>query len=325
MSLAAALLLLFFRLSVAGISPLLAGDSPAAPGWKKARLHVLASESLFVSVNEGDAVASMTLWAQQIGKLRGFQFESRMELARSAGQFRQQLKDRAVDLLVLDTPDYLSLADSGLIEAVVAGTNRGQLAAFPYLLLTNDPAGATPLTGLRGRRIAVASRTKSNMGMVWLETELAQNRLGRAATFFASVEASYRASACVLPLFFGKIDACVVDAGNLESLQELNPQLGRLRVAARSAPLLEGLIAMPVQPHPYRDELIDSLLNLHRSPAGEQLGVVFRTGPLARAGREQFESVRLLVGRYRRIVEKSADLRASSAAGFPESAGKERN
>ena len=319
-----ALPLLLFGLCHAGSGILCAADPPAAPGLKKARLNVAASESLFASVKQGDAIASMTIWIEQIGRVRGFQVEGKMEIA-PIGQLRQSLKAHSVDLLVLDTPDYLSLSETNAIEVVAAGTSRGQLSALPYLLLTNDAAGATPTAGLRGKRIVVASRTKSNLGLVWLETLLAESRLGRVSAFFGSVDITYRASSCVLGLFFGKVDACVVDSGNWESLKELNPQLGRLRVVARSEPLVEGLIAMPVQPHPYRTEVIDSLLNLHKTPAGEQLGVVFKTGPLVRAGREQFESVRALYARYRRLVDSSGNVPVSGAGRPEESNGKERN
>jgi ABC-type phosphate/phosphonate transport system substrate-binding protein len=310
-------------LSLAAAGALLAGDTPVAPALKKARLHVIASELLFSTVNSGDALASMRIWAEQIGKTRGFQFDTKMEIGRSVGQMRDSLKEHSVDLLVLDTTEYLALADAGLVEALAAGTIRGQLLAFPYLLLTKD-ASEGGIEGLRGKRIVVVSRLKSNLALVWLETLLADSKLGRAAAFFGSVENGYRASACVLPLFFGKIDACVVDAGNWDSIKELNPQLGRLRVVARSEAVLEGLIAKPVEPHPYQNELIDSVMNLHKTPAGEQLSLVFKTGVLVRVGKEPFESVRALCGKYRRIVNPSGDGSSCPAGRLGETAAKER-
>lgn len=324
MKLLGTLPLLLVWLHLAGNGALRASDPPALPVLKPARLYVIASELLFGTINPSDATASMRIWTEQIGRIRGFQFDSKVEIAGSVGQMRQSLTERSVDLLVLDTPDYLPLADARLIEVVAAGTTRGHLGAFPYLLLTKDGAEAGQLDKMRGKRIAIASRTKSNMGLVWLETLLAENRLGRAAAFFGSVEIGYRASACVLPLFFGRIDACIVDSANWESLQELNPQLGRLRVTARSEALLEGLIAMPVQRHAYQSELIESILNLHKTPAGEQLGVVFKTGPLVRVGREQFESVRVLCGKYRRMMDASGDGSEFTAGRLEVMAGKGR-
>ncbi len=298
--------LLAVWLLLAGNGTLAAADPPA-PGLKRARLHVLASESLFSTINHGDAVASMKIWAEQIGRIRGFEFQSKMDIARSPGQMQQGLEEQSVDLLVLDTPDYLSLADIKLVDVVFAGTTRGQLGAFQYLLLTNAASGIGELTGLRGRRIVVTSRTKSHMGLVWLETLLAEDRLGRASGFFSSLDVGNRASSCVLSLFFGKIDACVVDSGNWESMKELNPQLGRLRVVAGSEALVEGVLALPAQPHPYQSELIASILNLHKTAGGEQLGVAFKTGALIRVGKETFDSVRALRSRYRRLVDPTLD------------------
>ncbi|MBL0160034.1 MAG: PhnD/SsuA/transferrin family substrate-binding protein [Bryobacterales bacterium] len=264
----------------------------------------------------------MRIWIDQIGRTRGFQLDSKVAIAGSLEQFRHRLKEHLVDLMVLDTPEYLSLSDAGLVRAVAAGTTRGQVGAFAYLLLTGSELGGGQIAGLRGKRIAVASRTKANTGAIWLETLLAENRLGRARDFFGSFDAGFRASTCVLPLFFGKIDACVVDAGSFDALKELNPQLGRLKVAARSEVVLEGVIAMPALEHPYQRELIDSILNLHRTPAGEQFCLVFKAGPMMRVGREQYESARLLRARYRRLVDPSPDSPGFSGGRPDESAGR---
>jgi ABC-type phosphate/phosphonate transport system substrate-binding protein len=282
-------LLLWLSYSVIGLVE--AADPAVSPALKRARLYVVASESMFATVNQGDAVASMSVWIKQLGAMRGFQCETKMEIAQSIAQIRHKLSEHAVDLLVLDTPDYLALAKAGLVEALAVGTSRGQLAAFQYILLTNDASGSMQLAGLRGKRTMVASRTKSNMGLVWLEALLAENRLGLAASFFGSVEITNRPSPCVLSLFFGKIDACVVDSGNFESVKELNPQLGRLRVVAHSEALLEGLLAMPVRPqNPKKREVIDAILNLHKAGVSEQLGIIFKVGS---PGARQYCAVRI--------------------------------
>lgn len=301
-----------------------AAEVPAAPGLTRSYLRVSASESVFANVNQSDAVASMKIWSDQIGKSRGLQLDAKVGIAQSITQLRQSLKDRLVDLLVLDTLDYLTLAETNLLDAVFAGTNRGQLAAYSYLLLVDDLSGGMPLTGLREKRAVVCSRTKSNLGLLWLETLLAENRLGRATSYFGGLDINYRSSQCVMPLFFHRIDACIIDSGNWEAMKELNPQLGRLRIVARSEPFLEGAVAMPVQPHPHQAELISSLLNMHKTPAGEQLGIVFKIGPLVRVSKAQFESVRLLRGKFHRLVETPSTGTASPAARPEDVVGKGR-
>ena len=278
-----------------------AAEPQAATGMRRTRLYVMSSDSLFTTVNRSDAIASLRVWILALGKRRGFQFDTKLDIFNSTADALARLREHSVDVLILDTPDYVALASSNLLEPMFAGTNRGQLAAFRYLLLERQSDGAAKVEELRGKRIVVNSRTKSELGMVWIETLLAENRLGRANRFFGSVGATHQASSCILPLFFGKVDACVVDSANWELTKELNPQLAKLKVIAQSEPMVEGLIAMPVQAHPYRRELIESILDLHKDPSGEQMVIVFKTGPMIRAGREQFESVRVLWNKYQRL------------------------
>lgn len=268
------------------------------PHPRRARLYVTGSESLLTRVNRGDAASTVKVWIREVGKRLAIEFEARVDVLAAAGETAARLKERTIDLLVLDACDYLPLAAAGLVEPVATGSRRGRVGAFPYLLLARE---AGPLAGLRGKRLIVCSRTKSGIGRMWTETLLAENGLDRAHRFFGSVKTTYQASSCVLPLFFGSAEACVVDGEGWELVKELNPQLGRLKILASSEPFLEGVIAMPVQPHPYRDEMVRGILDLHTTPAGGQLATVFRTGPLVRVGNGELESLRRLLERYRLI------------------------
>jgi ABC-type phosphate/phosphonate transport system substrate-binding protein len=266
---------------------------------KHVRLNVIASESMFPTVNRYDAIASMKVVLDALANDHGFKVDSTLEVARSAEEMAVRIREKLVDLLIIDTPDYLSLHSCRLVELTAVGTTRdGQPAAYPCLLLAREKVS---IADLRGNRVVVSSRTKSNMGSIWLDTLLADHRLGRAKGFFDSIVPAYRSSACVLPLFFGKIDACVVNGYGWDLVRERNPQLAKLVVLARSQPLLEGGLAMSVHQFPYRSEMIESILDMHRTPAGQQLVLLFKSGPLMRGSETQFDSVRLLLGRYARL------------------------
>jgi phosphonate transport system substrate-binding protein len=305
---------LLFWLILAGLGMQDAGNAPAAPmapptvNQGFVRLYIVASQSMFGSLNKDDATATMSIWIKELCDLDHHRCDIRVDIISSVAEIRRRVREQSVDLLVLDTPEYLLLAHEGLVEAVAVSTNRGKLAAYSYLLLTKDAGGAAQIAGLRGKRISIASRDGSNMGLMWLETVLAENKLDRAESFFGSVEFINRASLCVLPLFFGKVDACVVDSGNWETITELNPQILRLKVAARSEPLLEGLMAMPIQPqHPYKSVIVHWILTLHLTAAGAQLGNVFKVGPQATVTLKDFESVAKLLTLYRSLLKPSVD------------------
>lgn len=275
-------------------------DPNTGAARRRARLNVMTSDALFAAVNRNDATAAMRVWVDVIGRRKGFDFDSTVTVFQALDVVVSGLGQKSVDLLVLDTPDYLRLAEMGLVVPIAAGANPKSKLGFDYLLLVREgTVGGT--SDLRGKRVGVSSRTKAGLGLAWLETLLADQRLGPASEYFGSVVDTQKSSACVLPVFFGRLDACVVDTGNLEVLQELNPQLTKLKVLARSPVLVEGVLAMPVAPHPYREELVEAILDLHRDPTGAHLVTLFRTGPLVRATDATFDSVRVIWNRYRKL------------------------
>ncbi|MBL8229875.1 MAG: PhnD/SsuA/transferrin family substrate-binding protein [Bryobacterales bacterium] len=267
---------------------------------RPARLNVMTSDSLFAAVNRNDATAAMRVWVNQVGRRKGFQFHSTVTVFQDVDVAISGLGQKSVDLLVLDTPDYLRLAETGLVVPIAAGANLRFKLGFEYVLLVREGTAGT-FGDLREKRVATSSRTKARLGLAWIETLLADQRLGPASQFFSSVVDAPQSSACVLPVFFGRLDACVVDSGNLELLQELNPQLAKLKIVARSPALVEGVVAMPGVPHPYREELIEAILDLHKDPTGAHLVTLFRTGPLVRVTDATFDTVRVIWNRYRKL------------------------
>jgi phosphonate transport system substrate-binding protein len=302
-----------FWITIAGLGMQHAGSAPASPlanqELKPTRLYVVASESMFTNYIKDDATASLGIWIKKLCELEGLRCDVRVDVVNSIAEIRRRIRERTVDLLIIDTPEYLILAHEGLVEAMTASTTQGKLSFYSYLLLTRNEGGAAQIAALRGKLISVASRHGSNLGLIWLETLLAENKLDRAASFFGSVEVGNRASSCVLPLFFGKLDACVVDSGNWETITELNPQVRRsLRILAHSEPLLEGLIAVPVEPqHRYKREILESIMRMHLTVAGDQLTTVFKVGPQIPVTLKDFESTANLLNRYRSLLKPGVD------------------
>jgi ABC-type phosphate/phosphonate transport system substrate-binding protein len=235
-----------------------------------------------------------------------------------------------VELVLMGITDYLALESSRLVVPVLTDSRSAQGGAlYSYVLLVNPSSGATTIGSLRGKNILVSSRSGHNTGMAWLDVLLGKEQLGRAASFFASIKTPDKAQACILPLFFGAVDACVVDEINLNLAKEMNPQLGQLRVLARSRPLIESVIAMPAEPHPYQKELIDTILSLHENPRGRQLLMVLKTDRLVRIQPGDLEPARELWRDYGRLPGSPPNRTAGSGGAAVESnqadRGKERN
>ena len=277
--------------------------TPRIDELRPTRLHAVVSSRMLTTVNRNDAVASISAWFDVVGKERGFLLDSRVDIIDSATEMRQRLENRSVDLLILDFVDFLQLEPSQLVVPKMVGNRSdGGGARYSYVLLVNPSSTANTIGDLRGKNLSYFSRSASNTGLAWIEVALNKQGLGRASTFFATAKGTPKPQACVLQLFFDTIDACVVDEINLELLKEMNQQLGKLRELARSAPLIDSVIATPVAHHPHLQELLDAILALHDSPRGRQILLTFKTGRIVEMSPDDIEAPRALWVEYHRIA-----------------------
>jgi len=309
-------LVLGFALGTALAQPGASGQArkPETRELRHARLYAVASNRMFNTVNRNDAVAAIKAWFDIVGREKGFLLDSKVEILDSVAEMRRRLQSGSVEILILDFADYLQLEGSGLIVPNMVGLRKvGAEPLYSYFLMVNPSSTAKTIADLRGKRILVFSRTASNAGIVWLDMLLGKQKLGSAASFFASIKETGKPQACILPLFFGSIDACVVDEINLDLLKEMNPQLGNLRPLARSSPLIESVIATPSEQHPYRDDLFDIILSLHQDPRGRQLLMVFKTEQIVRIRPGVLEAAGEFWREYNRLTSSPPRLPAGAA------------
>jgi phosphonate transport system substrate-binding protein len=266
------------------------------------RFSVIASSSALADVNHDDAKAAIQTWFDLAAKQRGLLVESNIDILESVREIRGRLENHSVEMLILTTVDFLELEDSHLAVPILthALTSRG-VAPYSYLLLAGPSSPATTIAGLRGKNVLVSSRGGSNTASVWLEVLLSKENLGRAASFFASSRKAEKAQDCILKLFFGKVDACVVDEVNLNLAKELNPQIGQFRVLARSRPMIGSVIATSLEQTADENKMIDAVLALHTDPRGRQLLQLFKTERVVRIQPGDLDSARDLFADYHRL------------------------
>jgi phosphonate transport system substrate-binding protein len=124
---------------------------------------------------------------------------------------------------------------------------------------------------------------------------LYDGHLGRSEHFFHSVAVVPKASSAILPVFFGKADAAIVDEGSFDVSREMNPQVGaKLRVLSASPPLAEGLFCICRKQIEFQSEFLESVRDLHLDPQGRQILMVFGFNRLAPMDKPALEPVREL-------------------------------
>jgi len=274
---------------------------PPTAGAPKPKLYVLMSERLFSAINRTDAAAALKIWGELVTCLQHLDVETKVEMIDAPQELRQRVINRTAHVLIVDSVEFIALSDAGLVEGAGVASSDGQPLAPAYVLLVNSQMDS--LSQLRGKRAVFYMRTASAASVAWMSILLANQHLGNVEGFFSSAEISTNPSNCILPLFFGRIDACVIDSRNWGIAREMNPQLQtKLKVLTQSVAVLSGVAAVPKFPIDNRQQVVESLFQIHKYPVGQQILTVFRSGPIIPYRPEYIESTRQFWTEYERTL-----------------------
>jgi phosphonate transport system substrate-binding protein len=273
---------------------------------------VLYSSSLFRTVSRNDAITATRVWSETIGRQNGFLLTCNVSVAEDVGEIKRCLQDGPTGMVLVDPVEYFELSGLGLLEPVFTATRGKGDESLQFLLVANRESGATTISDLRGKTLAIRTDSRADLGRMWIEVLLHENGLGSGDRFFISTSSVLTPSSSALPVFFGKVGACVVDRASFEIMKEMNPQIGsRLRVLAVSSPLVTGIICVNKRPFPYRGELIQGLLDLDQTSVGKQILMVFKSDRMKPLESEDIERLRTLCTKYRIITRETSAARVA--------------
>jgi hypothetical protein len=265
--------------------------------------RVIFTDGAFAEVNRNDALAATRTWVDAVLKKRKFAYSAVTEVYDRFEEMKARVTAGTVDLVVLHSIDYLKLAGEGTMLEPIFMPVKGESCGEEYELLCRECPAEGDWSALRGKRIAFLKATCVNLARIWTEVSMERSGLGKLESFFGTVENCNKSSATILPVFFGKFDACVANRSSFQVLCDLNPQVGRrLNVCAASQPLLETVICIRPD-YPNRQDVVDALSDLHKEPAGQQLLMVFKVDRLMPFEKERIEPVRNLWLEYTKILE----------------------
>ena len=142
----------------------------------------------------------------------------------------------------------------------------------------------------------------------WLDALLAQEHLGAKEAFFRKVEVVQSPTAAVLPVFFGKRPACVVEDTAYQTMVELNPQVKvALQVVASSPAYLNSITFLNTggwSSAQARQEFVSALRDLHLEPEGRQLLLMFKVDRMLPFKPNDLDSVRELHAKDHSMMPK---------------------
>lgn len=293
-----------------------AEDAPTSLGRIEIRLAF--SRSMFADVNENDARAAVKVYAQSIGDQNGVFVDSKPALLEGTNAIAEVLKNKQAELLVLTTTEFLALEAQGL-EGPLLLSRVKESSAEDYLLLSRQDGPLGTVEDLTGRRLVISGDVRSSLARSWLEVLCREHGLGPADQALAQVTTASKATLVVLPVFFGKADACIVTRNSWEVMCELNPQLKRqLRIVAAAPPVVPALTCFRTGlTATAKQQIIQAVESSASRPAFEQLLVLFKSDSIGNEPLSVLAGTRELVTRYNHLCSDVIPAAALTRSGAP--------
>lgn len=296
-----------------GVILLSAGPAPAVRAQEASstsgaasgppRFHLLFSSRMFTDVHESDAKAALIAWAETLTRQRQIRAEPDPQVVDGLPALARAWGTGQCDLITLTTDEYLSLGMDADQDSLIVGVAGGRFMV-EYLLLVHRDSDVHDLAGLKGRTVLLHESPRTYLAPPWLDTILLEKGLSPATRHFARVSQVKKLSGAVLPVFFRQADACVVPRDGLETLSELNPQVGsQLLILACSPKLLPSLSCVRTRTDGSLGiNLLWEVKRLHSTPSGKQILNLFQVDSLTAVPASATDGARDLLALRRRLM-----------------------
>ncbi|HVU34369.1 MAG TPA: PhnD/SsuA/transferrin family substrate-binding protein [Opitutaceae bacterium] len=291
--------------TVIALACLAFGAAEPVPPLPESVLRLGIPRQAFADLNENDASAAYRAFVISLGRRRGYDVRPDVLIFDAIPQLETAVRDGRVNVAILGTWQLLesrlrNCTDVAFVPAA------GHVVARRVVLLVRRDSGLRALRDLRGKSVLVLVDTHTTLGRPWFETRCLAEGLGRPDAYVHKVDAVGRPNAAILPVFFGRADACIVDDQTFSTACELNPQLARdLIVIEQSEPMVDSVLCLNRTgwvSRQRRDDLCQSILELHAEPSGRQILMLFRFDRLVPIEPGMLDSVMALHARYARLV-----------------------
>lgn len=210
----------------------------------------------------------------------------------SMEELENLIKLQEVEVFIMHSTELLRLKNPNLIVPICVAIRDGSPYDIFYLLI-NKQSGYTKIDDLKDGRILIGSPFEADIPVLWLDNLLRERKLGKKEAHFSSIEYFEKALPSILPVFFGKAEACVVTKSLFETVTELNPQLKKALIPIEiSQPISIGIIAIreSISNPELKEDIKKAFINMHKHANGRQYLHIFRSQRIGEFKEEHLSS-----------------------------------
>jgi ABC-type phosphate/phosphonate transport system substrate-binding protein len=251
------------------------GTAGQAATTEKFHTTVGFSTSTFLDVDRDRAQAISGVWTDMVARTWGGTTST--HICASLAEFEKPPTTQNIDLAIMLADEYLAIREKGVFEALfVSAADHGIYDRL--VLVTRRNSAVRSLLDLKGKTLIQQKGVYAKGRNLWLDTLLLRKGVRAPKHFFGRDSEALKPANALLPVFFGKSDACVVTMRSFTLMAELNPQLKQQLVILEESPqrpssiiaVRKGLDAR------HRHRIHEVLASLDQHTQGKQLLTLFR-------------------------------------------------
>lgn len=218
------------------------------------------------------------------------------EVFSNIDELKKILKEQEFEVLVIHPSEYVQVEDLNLLEPIAVSLRDGS-PYDTYHLLVHKDSNLKKLHDLKGRTLLVSAQLGGKSDL-WIDYLLKDRKLAGKEKYFSKLQSVDKPLATILPVFFKKEDACIVDESSYKTVVELNPQIGQDLVTIEiSQPLAIGLVVLrkSISNPQVKAEIKEAFLDLHKYEESRQYLTIFRIGKIVEFKEEYLRSTYALL------------------------------
>lgn len=281
-------------------------------------IHLGFSRSTVGEVNENDTMAAVKLWSTKLVVTDAFPVNIQPKIYEDVRGIEIALKKSMLDFINVSTHEFLELQHLLDHERFIFAVYGGKITV-EYLLLVRRKSGLSDIKDLKGGFLKFSKNARTILSRIWLDVNLTKAGLPATGHFFDQMVPADKISGALLPVFFGKADACLVTRKGFETMAELNPQIShQLRILAASKEYVPGFLGFRKNYQSgIKDVIINNIKTWHQTPAGYQILTMFQMDDLVLQPFEILRPTIELIKEHRRLLGAESRTSRPASGAYP--------
>jgi len=257
------------------------------------------SANVFNEVNINDATASAMVLTEFFLKQYGrdnYKVKTPATF-NNIDELKDIINEQEFEVLVMHPSEFIEVRNLDKLEPIAVAWRNGSPFDSFYILVHKD-SKYQQFKDLQNKSILICSLEGTKTAL-WLNHLLKQKKLGSKDNFFSKIEYVDKPLSTILPVFFKKTDACVIDKSLFETVCELNPQINSELIAIEtSKPLLIKVVTIrkSISDLQEKADLKEAFFDMHTYEEARQYLTVFRIGKVIEYKEEYLNSTYEIMG-----------------------------